>query len=40
MSQVIVGSVVGSVFAYIVYQLAREKIKGRIRERDDDNGPV
>jgi membrane-associated phospholipid phosphatase len=39
-SQVIVGSLVGSVFAYIVYQLAREKIKGKIRERDDDNGPV
>lgn len=39
-SQVIVGSVIGSIFAYIVYQLAREKIKGRIRERDDDNGPV
>jgi membrane-associated phospholipid phosphatase len=38
--QVIVGSVVGSIFAYIVYQLAREKIKGRIRERYDDNGPV
>jgi membrane-associated phospholipid phosphatase len=38
--QVIVGSIVGSGFAYIVYQLAREKIKGRIRERPDDNGPV
>jgi len=40
MSQVIVGSVIGSGFAYIVYHLAREKIKGRIRERPDDNGPV
>jgi membrane-associated phospholipid phosphatase len=40
MSQVVVGSVVGSVFAYTVYQLAREKIKGRIRERVDDYGPV
>ena len=39
-SQVIVGSIVGSAFAYIVYQLVREKIKGRIRERADDNGPV
>jgi membrane-associated phospholipid phosphatase len=38
--QVIVGSIVGLGFAYIVYQLAREKIKGRIRERPDDNGPV
>jgi membrane-associated phospholipid phosphatase len=38
--QVIVGSIVGSSFAYIVYQLAREKIKGKIRERYDDDGPV
>ena len=38
--QVIVGSIIGSVFAYFIYQLAREKIKGRIRERADDNGPI
>ena len=40
MSQVVVGSIVGSAFAYLVYQLAREKIKGKIREREDDYGPV
>jgi membrane-associated phospholipid phosphatase len=37
MLQVIVGSIVGSIFAYIVYQLARENIKGKIRERHDDD---
>lgn len=40
MSQVVIGSIVGSIFAYIVYQLAREKIKGKIRERTDDFGPI
>lgn len=39
-SQVIVGSLVGSAFAYFVYYLAREKIKGKIREKPDDNAPV
>ena len=38
--QVIVGAIVGSAFGYLVYQLAREKIKGRIREKPDDFGPV
>ena len=38
-SQVIVGSLVGTAFGYYVYQLAREKIKGKIREKPDDNGP-
>jgi len=38
--QVIVGSIIGSFIGYIFYQLAREKIKGRIRERKDDNGPI
>jgi len=40
LSQVIVGSIVGVAFGYYVYQLAREKIKGTIREKPDDNGPV
>ena len=40
MSQVVVGSIVGSSFAYLVYQLAREKIKGEIHEREDDYGPI
>lgn len=40
LSQVIVGSIVGSAFGYFVYKLAREKIKGKIREKPDDDGPV
>lgn len=39
-AQVVVGSFVGTIFGYIMYQLAREKIKGKIRERTDDYGPV
>lgn len=39
-SQVVVGATVGIFFAYSVYQLAREKIKGKIRERENDFGPV
>jgi len=39
-AQVIVGSVIGSFIGYFIYQFAREKIKGRIREREDDYGPI
>jgi membrane-associated phospholipid phosphatase len=39
-SQIIVGSIVGTVFAYFIYNLAREKIKGRIREKPDDDAPI
>ena len=39
-SQIVVGAIVGSGFGYLVYQLAREKIKGRIREKPDDDGPI
>ena len=39
-SQVIVGGLVGSAFGYFVYQLAREKIKNKIRQKPDDDGPV
>lgn len=38
-TQVLVGALVGTGFAYFVYQLAREKIKGKIREKPDDDGP-
>jgi membrane-associated phospholipid phosphatase len=38
--QVVVGAIVGSAFAYFVYYLAREKIKGHITEKKDDNGPI
>jgi membrane-associated phospholipid phosphatase len=39
-SQLIVGSTIGSIIGYIMYQLARDKIKGKIREKPDDNAPV
>jgi len=39
-SQVIVGGIVGSSFANLMYRLAREKIKNKIREKPDDFGPV
>ena len=38
--QVIVGAIVGAGFAYFVYYLAREKIKGHITEKKDDDGPI
>ena len=39
-SQVIVGSFTGALIAYILFQLTEKKLKGRIREKPDDNGPV
>lgn len=39
-AQVIVGSIIGSIFAYFIYYLARVKIKGRITEKKDDYGPI
>ena len=38
--QVIVGAIIGSGFGFLVYKLAREKIKGKIREKPDDDGPI
>jgi membrane-associated phospholipid phosphatase len=38
--QIIVGAIIGAWFGYFVYQLAREKIKGKIREKPDDNAPI
>lgn len=39
-SQVIVGALIGSYFAHLIYKLAREKIKGIIQEKYDDYGPI
>jgi membrane-associated phospholipid phosphatase len=39
-SQIIVGGIVGTAFGYLVYKLAREKIKNIIREKPDDDGPI
>jgi len=38
--QVIVGSLIGALLAYLMYQFAESKMKGRIREKSDDYGPV
>jgi len=39
-SQVIVGAIVGSAFGYVVYTTAREKMKGTIKEKPDDDAPI
>jgi len=38
--QVIVGSFVGGFFAWFMFHLAQQKLKGRIREKHDDFGPI
>lgn len=38
--QVIVGAVVGSIVGYLFYYLATENVKGIIREKLDDFGPI
>ena len=38
--QVIVGAIVGLIFGFSFYQLAREKMQERIREKPDEFGPI
>ena len=38
--QVFVGAIVGTLFGYYMYHLAQQKIKGKIREKPDDFGPI
>ena len=38
--QVIVGSFIGSLFAFFIYYLAEIKLQGKIRLKSDDNGPI
>jgi membrane-associated phospholipid phosphatase len=38
--QVLVGALTGVCLAFIVYHFAETKLKGRIREKADDNGPI
>ena len=38
--QVAVGSIVGSLLGYVLYNIAREKIKNKITEKPDDNAPI
>lgn len=39
-SQVVVGSIAGIAIARGMYQLGREKMKNKIREKSDDYGPI
>jgi membrane-associated phospholipid phosphatase len=39
-SQILVGAPVGALFGYLIYKLAESKMKGTIREKPDDYGPV
>jgi membrane-associated phospholipid phosphatase len=38
-AQVVVGSGLGALLAYVFYSLSENKLKGIIREKKDDNGP-
>jgi hypothetical protein len=38
--QTIVGGIIGSIFAYFIFYLSKEKIKGLIKEKPDDYGPI
>jgi membrane-associated phospholipid phosphatase len=38
--QVIVGAIIGSAVGYLFYYLATENVKGLIREKLDDFGPI
>jgi len=37
--QVFVGAIIGSMFAYFIYYMARQKIMGKLLPRKEDNGP-
>ena len=38
--QVFVGAIIGGILGYLFYYLATQKVKGKIREKVDDFGPV
>lgn len=38
--QLLVGSMVGGFFAWFVFNISQQKLKGRIREKQDDFGPI
>ena len=38
--QLLVGCTIGGFFAWFVFHFAQQKIKGRIREKHDDFGPI
>ena len=38
--QVVVGGIIGIAMAYALYMFTNEKIKGKIKEKPDDDGPI
>jgi hypothetical protein len=36
----VVGAFVGSLYAYLFYYFAQQKLKGKIIEKQDDDGPL
>ena len=38
--QVVVGTIVGALFGYVVYYLAEQNIQGKIKEKVDDDAPL
>jgi len=38
--QVLCGSIAGALFAYLIYFFAQQSLKGVVREKPDDNGPI
>ena len=39
-TQVIIGSIIGAAFAYLVYLLAVKQIQGDLKEKKDDDAPI
>ena len=39
-SQILVGSFVGALFAYFIFYMAQQKIIGKIKGKKDDDGPI
>lgn len=39
-SQVLVGAFVGIAFAYFIFYMSEKSIMGKVKEKQDDNGPV
>ena len=37
--QVIIGAIIGSIFSYLIYYMAQQKIIGKLLPRKEDNGP-
>ena len=40
LSQLIVGALCGSLLGYVMFYFSREKLKGKIKEKPDDYGPL